>query len=237
MKPICIAIGYFLATIHFAHANGCRVQKVVQEVAVAVPVVPVIQAVTIPLYNYSYAPPVYAPPPQPVYQQPQQQVYQPPQQQVQQQQVQQQAVEQPVDCCAALVAELAKLRAEIAALRGAAPILPPAPPTQLPADRPIVGSILQAKCASCHTQGKNPQGDFSIFLADGRRAPLSIQQKARIQRRVLSGDMPKPLPGAPHQPLSQAEKDALLKELELAQATTLPAPAPAPAPVPAPVPQ
>ncbi len=212
MKSLMALASVCLLTSSTANANGCRVQKVVQEVAAVVPVVPVIQAVTIPLYNYSYAPPVYAPPPQPVYQQPQQQIYQPPQQQVQQQQVQQQAVEQPVgDCCSQLVAELAKLRSEIAALRGAPPIA--SAPGQLPpnAALPPGANLMTARCAQCHTAGKNPKGELELFAADGKPLPLSLQYKNRILRRVNNGTMPPREGGGP---LSDAEKAGIAELLK-----------------------
>lgn len=109
------------------------------------------------------------------------------------------------DCCQQLVAELAKLRAEVANLRAGG--------GQIGQAGAAVGSLLATKCASCHT-APNPRGEFAMFAADGKRLPLSLQQKTRVRRALMSGEMPKPAAGAAHVPLTQAEKDAILKELE-----------------------
>lgn len=248
MKPLSFLLAAALLAIPStaANANGCRVQKVVQEVAAVVaPVIPyaIIQA---PLYQFSYtAPPAYTMP-APVYAPPQQQVYQPPQQPVQQQ-IQ---AEVGQDCCQALVAELAKLRAEIAALRGAPPIagsppvgapyydlknrrwvnvpatgfpggiepLPPPPPDAV--ERPVPNEgVLKTRCAACHGP-TNPKGEFALFLVDGKRVPLSIQQKARAKRMILADHMPPPLTaaeqaaGVQRPPLVPGEKETAMKEID-----------------------
>ena len=179
MRSLNMAIfASFLIHGH-AEAGGCRavVQKAVA--AVVTPVVPVvpITAVTVqvPTFAYSYAPA----------------------QSYAQQQVQ---AETSGDCCAQLVAELAKLRGEVAALRG----IPTAEKGNQPAN------LLESKCAKCHSSPA-PKGEFAMFGVDGKRLPLSIEYQRRVTRRVQSGAMPPKEGGGP---LTEAEKVTIFETLK-----------------------
>lgn len=198
----------FLMMLSAVPGGGCTVHKAVvvqQQAVVAVtPVVPVV----VPLYSFSYLPPVYQ---QPVYQQP---IYQQPvQQQVVHQQVQQpqqqvQAVQdEPCDLCQ----ELRKLRLEVARIRGVEVL--PQPVQPIVPQPPLTGAaVITQKCLTCHgaAVAATKGGGFVLAGLDGKISPLSLAEKRRILDLVSRDKMPK----HPNQPLTVEEKSALKLFLE-----------------------
>lgn len=185
----------FLLMMSMVPNGGCAVH--VNKVAVVKQEVAVVQPVVVPLYSFTYLPPItyqaqaYVAPPPPVPQQPLQQAPQ----------ALTQPLEEPCDLCQ----EIRKLRLEVARLKG----VPVAEATiPLPQPQPLTApNILATKCVGCHgqTNAATKGGGFILASADGRLNPLSLAEKRRIVDLITKDKMPKP----PMPPLTPQEKEVL----------------------------
>ena len=57
-----------------------------------------------------------------------------------------------------------------------------------PAGGHTMESVTKATCAACHTEGKDPNGGFFLFDAQGKPSDLSLGDKREIRRRITSKD-------------------------------------------------
>lgn len=176
---------------------------VVVKKAVVVEEVPVVVrfSAVIPLVDYGSYSAVYAPPPAvPAAQQGVPQASAAPQQAPQQDMAK---VLQALDGIGKRLDALEKGRAPAAAPQKAQPEQPQ------PEQQVTALAVVQAKCASCHSdKAAADKGGGLVLLADGALADLSARQRNKVLGRSYAGTMPPKDSGVA--PLSDAEVGALV---------------------------
>lgn len=65
-------------------------------------------------------------------------------------------------------------------------------------------SLVMNKCASCHTEGKNPRKDFIMVDKDGKVVDLSLKDKSLVHFRSTTTDKRFQMP--PEKALTESEK-------------------------------
>lgn len=49
-------------------------------------------------------------------------------------------------------------------------------------------AAIKSNCASCHTAGRNPKAGFALVEADGKMAPLSLEDQKLVRLRIGTTD-------------------------------------------------